>query len=47
MFIVNWQRYFELEKKKKEDMTEDEKEFFNWMYHVEEFQSGLDGEGYD
>ena len=47
MFIVNWQRYFELEKKKKEDMTEDEKEFFNWMYHVEECLAGLDGEVYE
>lgn len=44
MFRVDWQRYFELEKKSREDMTEEEWEFFKYMYYVEECQAGLDGE---
>lgn len=42
-FIIDWQRYYKLAEKKKEEMTEEEWEFFRWMYYVEEFQAGLDG----
>lgn len=41
--IVNWQRYEKLNKKPFEEMTEEEKEFYKFMYHVEEYKSGLDG----
>ena len=41
---IDWQRYYELEKKKKDEMTQEEWEFYNLMYHIEEFKSGLDGE---
>ncbi len=44
MFKIDYQKYFELEKKKKEEMTQEELKFYKWMYHVEECQSGLDGE---
>ena len=40
---IDWQRYEKLQGKKKEEMTEEEWEFFVWMYHVEEFKVGLDG----
>lgn len=39
---IDWQRFEELEKKKREEMTDEEWEFFKYMYHVEEFMSGLD-----
>lgn len=41
---IDWQRYEKLEKKKREEMTEEEWEFFKFMYHVEEVQAGLDGQ---
>lgn len=44
MFIIDWHRYFELNKKKREEITEEEWEFYKWMYHIEEFQAGLDGD---
>lgn len=44
MYKIDWQRYYDLEKKKKEEMTEEEWAFYKWMYHVEEFQAGLDGD---
>ena len=39
---IDWQRFEELEKKKREEMTDEEWEFFKYMYHVEEFMAGLD-----
>lgn len=44
MFQIDWHRYHDLSKKKFEEMTEEEKEFYKYMYHVEEFQAGLDGD---
>lgn len=44
MFRIDWDRYRELDKKTKEEMTEEEWEFWKYMYHVEEFQAGLDGD---
>ena len=41
---VNWQRYYELEKKPKDQMTEEERDFYRFMHQLEEMQSGLDGE---
>lgn len=41
---ANWQRYYELEKKPKDQMTEEERDFYRFMYQLEEVQSGLDGE---
>lgn len=43
MMMIDWRRYEELQKKSFEEMTEEEKEFFKYMYHVEEFRAGLDG----
>lgn len=31
MFRIDWQRYYELEKKKLEDITKEEWEFFKYM----------------
>jgi hypothetical protein len=44
VFEINWDRYNELSKKSKEEMTDDEWEFFRYVYHVEEFRAGLDGD---
>lgn len=44
MMMIDWQRYWELEKKNWNDLTDEEKEFCKYMYHVEEFQAGLDGD---
>ena len=44
MFEMNWNRYYELSKLSKEEMTEEEWEFFKYMYHVEEVRAGLDGD---
>ena len=41
---TNWQRFYELEKKSKEQMTREEQDFYRFMYQLEEMQSGLDGE---
>lgn len=43
MFRPDFQRYNDLLKKKKEDMTAEEWEFYKSMYRLEEFQAGLDG----
>lgn len=40
---IDWQRFEELEKKKREEMTDEEWDFFKYMYHLEEFMFGLDG----
>lgn len=44
MMIVDWQRYYELEKRDYNTLTEEEKEFIRYMYHADEFQAGLDGD---
>ena len=36
MLKIDWQKYNDLCKKDFKDMTEDEKEFFKFMYHCEE-----------
>lgn len=41
MLKIDWQRYRKLEQKKFEDLTEEEKEFCKFMYHVEEAKAGL------
>lgn len=41
---IDWQRCWDLEKKDWNDLTDEEKEFYKYMYHVEEFQAGLDGD---
>ena len=41
MISIDWERYHELGKKTKEEMTEEEWEFFKYMYHVEEYKAGL------
>ena len=43
MKMIDWQKYRELEGLTREQMTEEEWEFFKYMYHVEEYESGLDG----
>lgn len=32
---IDWQRYWDLEKKNWKDLTDEEKEFCKYMYHVE------------
>ena len=44
---ADWQRYYEIEKKTKDQMTEEEYNFYKFMYQLEEMRSGLDGEGFD
>ena len=44
MRVIDWQRLEDLEKKKREEMTDEEWDFFKWMYHVEEFNAHLDGD---
>lgn len=44
MFRIDWDRYHELSKKTREEMTEEEWEFWKYMYHVEEHMAGLDGD---
>lgn len=44
MFKIDWQRYEELHKKTKEEMTAEEWEFYKTMYHMEEVKCGLDGD---
>lgn len=44
MMMIDWQRYYELEKRNYNTLTEEEKDFVKHMYHIEEFQAGLDGD---
>lgn len=44
MIKIDWQRYHELEKRDYNTLTEEEKDFIRYMYHVEEFKTGLDGD---
>lgn len=44
MIEINWQRYYELCKKPKVKMTKEEWEFYTYMYNLEEFRAGLDGD---
>ena len=44
MMIVDWQRYYELEKRDYNTLTEEAKTVCKHMDHVEEFQAGLDGD---
>lgn len=41
---LDWNRYYEIERKPKSERTEEEQDFYRWMYQLEEIQSGLDGE---
>lgn len=41
---MNYQRIFEIEKKKPEERTEEEEKFLKYIYHMEELQAGLDVE---
>lgn len=41
MNIKDRLKYEELQKKKKEEMTEEEWKFFIRMYHLEEFEAGM------
>lgn len=41
---IDWERYRQLAGKKKEEMTEEEWDFFSYMYFVEEFKGGLEGD---
>lgn len=47
MIEIDWGKYQELNKKTKEEMTEEEWDFYKEMYRLEEFQAGLDGEVQD
>ena len=41
---IDWNRYNELQTKPLEDLTEEEREFFKFMYRAEEHRVGLDGD---
>lgn len=38
---VDWKRYEELLQKNFKELTEEEKDFCKFMYHVEEYKAGL------
>lgn len=44
MLTIDWNRYYELQKKSREEMSDEEWEFYKYMYHVEEHMAGLDGD---
>ena len=41
---IDWNRYNELQTKSPKDLTDEEREFFKFMYHAEEVRAGLDGD---
>lgn len=38
---IDWERYNQLLKKSFREMTDEEKDFCKFMYHVEEYEAGL------
>ena len=41
---IDWTKYIELQTKSHENFTEEEREFFKFMYRAEEHRAGLDGD---